>query len=169
MLESESSRNRVGIESESSRNRIVHKKLYWSWNRNQDDWSRNRKGLLESESLKLESPPRLQPTYPLHRHRIQYVFAADLKWTMHSGEVDSWPWVAFSLISYNRLNHFITTGLLRFDDGVRHSQRLCKKIYWALDVCIKFNGYLHVFLVHVAPSVVSSIRSRGAGLQLIEI
>ena len=37
------------------------------------------------------------------------------------------------------------------------------------DICIKFNGYLHVFLVHVAPSVVSSIRSRAAGLQLIEI
>ena len=38
----------------------------------------------------------------MHRQRIPYVFAADLKWTMHSGEVDSWPYVAFSFISYNR-------------------------------------------------------------------
>ena len=37
------------------------------------------------------------------------------------------------------------------------------------DACIKLNAYLHVFLTHVAPSVVPSIRSRGAGLEFIEI
>ena len=31
-------------------------KIVLESNRNQDDWSRNRKGVLESESLKLESP-----------------------------------------------------------------------------------------------------------------